>query len=714
MFPLIILISCQIISICFCQSCPPTYEEHPLVLVSLDGFRAEYLSRGLTPNLQKLIDGGASTPYMRSSYPTITFPNHYSIVTGLYPETHGIIDNHFYDPDFDAYFDLGSEESLNGRWWGGEPIWNTVIKQGKLSATMFWPGSDADIEGMRPTYYYVYDTSVPYDFRVNQILEWLALPVDERPSFLCLYFDEPDHTGHEYGPDTSEIDAELPVIDSYIGDLVNGIAALNLTDCVNLIIVSDHGMTTVTEDRSIELDTYVPDLSSLASTYEGVLVRIRVNEEDEDKKYEIRKNLTCQLDEMLQYDAIGIPKRHHFSNNDRIGDIVVKFTLGYMGNVDDHWYLSGEHGYDNLYDNMRAIFIASGPDFQSGGAKFEPFQNIELYNLMCELLGVEPAINNGTEASIYDLLLSPPQYPTIDPEDPAEPAPFPSEDEIDERINLSGCPGDASSPLDLNFTEEEENDLASKHLPWGVPHSGNLAADFTLLYQNDHVTGYSQSLKLPLWTSFTLTSLNSEPPLADWSSDVRLTSSNTQTCSAYDDLKSLNVTMQPLFPNFYGSNAESSATTFIISNSVPFNDQLSKHWNHLTENLIPSWLNGSSSGLNIIIGPAFDKDADSVVDDYNNFQSNPAVPSHLFLIVTKCSSSVTEINDCPTSDLDSLAFIFLQYYDISNCLNENDFSLENSAKVKDVERLTGLTFFPNLPYKDRTKLVIRIHASLWQ
>ncbi|KAB7506304.1 Ectonucleotide pyrophosphatase/phosphodiesterase family member 1, partial [Armadillidium nasatum] len=540
---------------------------------------------------------------------------------GLYPETHGIIDNHFYDPDFDAYFDLGSEESLKGRWWGGEPIWNTVEKQGKLSATMFWPGSDADIQGMRPTYYYVYDTSVPFDFELikdyekyprgtplklvaiskdccdiitlrsktrldyTKILEWLALPVDERPSFLCLYFDEPDSTGHEYGPDTSQIDAELPVIDSYIGDLVNGIAELNLTDCVNLIIVSDHGMTTVTEDRSIELDNYVPDLANLASTYEGVLTRIRVNDEDEDQKYEIRKNLTCQLDEMLQYDAISIPKRHHFSHNNRIGDFVVKFTLGYMGNVDDHWYMNGEHGYDNYYENMRAIFIASGPDFQSGGAKFEPFQNIELYNLMCELLGVEPAINNGTEASIYDLLLSPPQYPTIDP------------------------------------------------------------------------VGYSQSLKLPLWTSFTLTSLNSEPPVADWSSDVRLTSSNTQTCSAYDNLKSLNVTMQPLFPNC------KLVLCLVIFFSV--------------------W-------------------------------SNPAVPSHLFLIVTKCSSSVTDINDCPTSDLDSLAFIFLQYYDLSNCLNEDDFSMENSAKVKDVELLTGLTFFPNLPYKDRTKLVIRIHASLWE
>ena len=211
-------------------------KESPLILISLDGFRYDYLEKANTPNLDYLVNNGVKAKGLIPVFPSKTFPNHFTTVTGLYTENHGIIANNMYDPEFDASFSMGNQEAVqDGRWWGGEPIWITAEKQGKTSATYFWPGSEAEYEGMRATYWKKYDDRVSNTDRVQQILSWLDLPENERPAFFTLYFSDTDYFGHRYGPDSPEVVKAITHLDSTMGLLLDGLETRNIKDKVNII-----------------------------------------------------------------------------------------------------------------------------------------------------------------------------------------------------------------------------------------------------------------------------------------------------------------------------------------------------------------------------------------------------------------------------------------------------------------------------------------------
>ncbi|XP_066968327.1 ectonucleotide pyrophosphatase/phosphodiesterase family member 1-like isoform X1 [Macrobrachium rosenbergii] len=704
------------------SQCPAEYGPRPLLLVSLDGFRADFLGRNLTPSIRNLADRGVHAEYLMPSYPTVTFPNHYTIVTGLLPESHGIIANSFYDPEFRENFSLSGNASVEGRWWGGEPIWNTVTRQGKKSATFFWPGSGADINGRRPTYWRQYNTSIPFEDRVLQGLEWLSLPQDRRPSFVSLYFREPDHACHEYGPDSKETNKELRRMEKIVNMLMTGLKERNLLNCVNVILLSDHGATEAGEERVIDLKEYLPNLLEVARYQRSVVSRIGPKKKREEDMLKIMRNLTRIRDDnvMRVYLKEGLPKRMHFSKNHRIEDILIEMDLGYTTQFNSSWALEGQHGYDNYYSAMNALFIAYGPDFKQY-TKVKPFQNIELYNLMCEMVAVKPAVNNGTWGSLHHLLANPPE-PPVDPEVQSPPVlRFPSVD-LRTLWNESTCDRGEFvmehwiPTLRLNATQEKQAE--HKHLPWGIPQSTSTeTGDVALLYHPDHVTGFSPSHKMPLWTSFTLNPESDDlawfqPKMSSWMTDFRLNETITPSCEIFRELEEFDYHMFILYPTTLSvEQNEDTSPSFLVSNAIPVHSYLKDDWLGLM-NLLPHWIKNYGP-LNILMGPIFD-----TVDNPHVSQlidSQIRVPSDLFVILTRCLEEVTSLDLCHPMHLDTRTVILHQYTPVRNRFKSQEEHLEKfSATVKDVEHFTRFRLYPKLSFADRVNLTLMSHPQfLW-
>ncbi|XP_068241514.1 ectonucleotide pyrophosphatase/phosphodiesterase family member 3-like [Palaemon carinicauda] len=693
--------------------CPSSYGFHPVLIVSLDGFRADYLERGLTPTIQALAESGVHAPYMKTSYPTKTFPNHYTAVTGTYPEFHGIVASTFFDPLLNATFKKGTEEALKSHWWGAEPIWNTLSNQGKKSAAYFWVGSDAEVDGRHPTYWFPYNESVPFEIRVDQVLEWLSMPEETRPSWVGLYFHEPDYAGHWSGAESQELSNQLMIVDIMMKRLLDGLEAQGLLSCINIIVCADHGMARSGNSFVVHLEKYVPNIQDVAMTYQGSFSRISPYDKSEATKLEIMNKLSCQNTFLRVYENEGLPTRYHYSNSPRIDDIVLDLDPGFLVRVDSNFSREGEHGYDNYFKKMNALFLASGPAFKHG-LVMEPFQNIEIYNLMCLLAGVEPAPNNGTEGLLYYILKDPPADPVL----PDEPAPAASdfpEGDLDALLHISGCDGDLQEPEDwlysLEFSKSEEKSLRSYHLPWGIPHTGDLPAQLTLLYHSDHITAYSEALKMPLWTSYSVEGVGLGTPPSSWSSDVRLTANNTIKCSDYGHLAPEDIHMAPLFPPVMSEYGSLERIPYLVSNAVPLTRQSEERWSKLVNEFIPKWI-VVGGPVNVIMGPVFDNNADSHVDDFTDF-GIPEVPSDLFVVLTRCLQDVLSVNHCPHDHLDVLSFIYPLDEPVPNCLDDERYALEFSAKVRDVEMASGLTFYPDLAFRDRVTLEQRITSNLW-
>ncbi len=381
---------------------PPT-----VLLISLDGFRYDYFEKAPTPNLDRLAREGVKARWLTPVFPSMTFPNHYSIITGLYAEHHGIVNNSMYDPEFKAGFSLGNRaEVTNGRWWGGEPLWVTAEKQGRRAATFYWPGSEAEIGGKRPSYWKEYDGKVPDAARVDTVLAWLRLPAARRPSFVTLYLSDIDHQGHEHGPDAPETLRAVQAADSAIGRLIAGLEKRKLYDRVNVIVVSDHGMAPTSLQRVTYLDDFV-DLSDVERVDWGVVTGIWPKSGREEAVYQ---SLQAEHHPHMQvYRKAEIPTRYHYQQHRRIAPIVCVAadtwyisSRSYMEKNKDK-FLQGNHGYDNQTPNMRAIFIARGPAFKRGYTA-EPFANVHLYNLMAHILELNPAPNDGNLDSVRTVL----------------------------------------------------------------------------------------------------------------------------------------------------------------------------------------------------------------------------------------------------------------------------------------------------------------------
>lgn len=396
--------------------CISVYSQKPVkdlkptvILISLDGFRYDYLDRYKPRVLNELARTGVRAKWMIPSFPTKTFPNHYTIVTGLYPEHHGIVENNIYD--YGVVFTMNKREEVrNPRWWWGEPIWNTAEKQGQIAASYFWPGTETMIGGDAPTFWRGYNGRVPPEMRVDKTLDKFDLPAAKRPTMVTLYFSDTDDTGHEFSPEAEETGYAVQNVDRYIERLMKGLKKRKIDNKVNVIIVADHGMAPVTPRNAVFLDDRF-DFDALTDKilWTNEIVQIFPLPGAEDK---IMKSL-----EGIQHTTCwrkkDIPERLHYNEGKRIAPIICSSEEGWMTTSHkryDEWYkdenidqVRGAHGYDNRYQSMQATFIAHGPAFKKGYLA-EPFENIQVYNLMCKILGLTPAKNDGDLEKVKGML----------------------------------------------------------------------------------------------------------------------------------------------------------------------------------------------------------------------------------------------------------------------------------------------------------------------
>jgi predicted AlkP superfamily pyrophosphatase or phosphodiesterase len=379
-----------------------------IMLISLDGFRWDYPEKADTPNLDRLARSGVRAEGLIPVFPTKTFPSHYSIVTGLYAESHGIVGNNMYDAGLDSKFSLSNREAVgDGRWWGGEPIWVTAAKQGKKSATLFWPGSEARIKGYRPTYWMKYDEEMPYRQRIRQVLEWLELPPEDRPTFISLYFARADTVGHRYGPESEQLKEAVGNLDRTLGHLLEGLDSRLLTSKVDLLIVSDHGMTPLSQDRVIFLDEYI-NLSQVQMVEWSPVAAIRPRGSATGSVYEALKNAHPHMKVYLKDE---IPDRLHYRNNPRIAPIIAIADEGWT--ITDRSYFerrqgrlsAATHGFDNQLKSMQGIFIAHGPSFRKG-ITVPAFSCVQVYPLMTHILGLDPAPHEADLDGIRNMLVA--------------------------------------------------------------------------------------------------------------------------------------------------------------------------------------------------------------------------------------------------------------------------------------------------------------------
>ena len=376
--------------------------KHYVILVSLDGFRYDYAAEYGARNLEHMAAEGASAPEgMIPSFPSVTFPNHYTIATGLLPEHHGIVENNFYDPARkQSYASRNPDTVRDGSWYGGVPLWSLAEKQGMRSACFFWPGSEAEIAGERPSYYLHYDNAVPDEQRIDQVIAWLKLPEAQRPHFITLYYFEPDHTGHSYGPESPETGDAVRHVDALIGTLMADLKTVKLP--VDLIVLADHGMATVEGDW-IDLDKYA-DLSKF------VTVGSLLYAPDEAAAEHAYEQLRGASDKFVVYRRRDVPAYLHYNSNARIGDPVVIPTGPYLIRAHapapgkDEAPPKGDHGYDPAkMKSMRAIFYAEGPDIRAG-YKVAAFENVDVYPLIAHILGLRIGKIDGTLEPVRGML----------------------------------------------------------------------------------------------------------------------------------------------------------------------------------------------------------------------------------------------------------------------------------------------------------------------
>uniref|UniRef100_A0A6Q2YWD4 SMB domain-containing protein n=1 Tax=Esox lucius TaxID=8010 RepID=A0A6Q2YWD4_ESOLU len=607
-------------------NCTASFKKQPLLLISLDGLRAEYQQTWshLIPVLDKLRTCGTSAPFMQPVFPSKTFPNHYTIVTGMYTESHGLIDNNMYDPVFDASFSLSNEEKSNPRWYLGQPV-----------------------------------------------------------------------------SPTSLIEALIGV-DKIIGQLMNGLKQLNLHNCINIIIIADHGMEDTSCDRKEVLQDLlqVDDVSHLY-VYQGPFGRIRSDKKNqpcECKTKDCKKN-----DQKIKaYLKNNLPKRFHYANSRRIEDVSVLVNPGWLferfpGSLT--FCAGADHGYDNDDPDMHAMFLSYGPKFHYK-TEIEPFSNIELYNLMCDVLEISPSPNNGSHGSMNHLLRTPWYFPTHPAEEtnPGQ-CPLVTLDPVDS-LNCT-----CSSLVDLfSFTSMNSLSVAAaerKHTLFGRPKMLQPTEDYCLLYHHGFVNAYSKRSLMPVWNSFTVEKPENTDTLPGVTpdclrADVRIPAKKSPRCDQYD--KAGNITHGFLYPP---STCDENSRAFVSLLIVMF--LLIGIWDYFQSTLLKKYAR-QYNGINVVTGPAFDYNYDGQFDSQDQIQqfvadTNIPIPTHYFAVLTSCKDS-QPVSSC-NNELQTVSFLIPHRWDNSeNCNSRDTASLWvedhlwfHQSRVRDVEWITGLDFY---------------------
>ncbi|KAK7482281.1 hypothetical protein BaRGS_00026524, partial [Batillaria attramentaria] len=633
---------------------------------------------------------------------------------GLYPESHGIVNNVFYDQHINDTFILGRPNTANPAWWGGEPVWNTAEKQNVTTATYFWVGSDMEIQGMHPQYYFKYNGSHSYEIRVDQALAWLDLPEDKRPGFITLYFDEPDHTGHGSGPNSEDENEMLKRMDGVIQRLMDGLVSRNIGHCVNIIIVADHGMTETSCEREVfmkcffDVDkTWITDgtIATIDQRFHrmsGPNGTVVVKTEHALDPKEIEESLECETNHYRVFTKDSVPKRFHFANNDRIGDVIVDVQDGWLvyGKTPRNC-LAGNHGYDNLDKNMQALFLAFGPGFKKN-IKIEPFENIELYNTFCILLGITPAPNNGTFGSLSHILSQPPSL-----------------------TENTDCVSDTGA-IPTCACQQATDESTKTGIPCA---SADIRRNGSVYEADSHIVVYSPDFHMPLAAVMHLTSkcysINESieilPKLVDDSNTLTPTCSSDNADGGRDNESTMYLKYSSPSDQIVLASLLPVAPTLEHCNQsfplVPMYEGFASGvWDYLWR-LVNSYVEGDKRPVRVTAGPLFDVDHDGLFDRASSKQRfvddmrEVPLPTHFYMSLMRCEDDSDSV---PCSrDTELLSFILPHLQMVPNCLDFQTYLMDNVVRVRDIELLSGLQFLGFIPLEARAQLSVRLPTSLW-
>ena len=382
------------IGLSFCSN----NEEQYVILVSFDGFRYDYTDRVKTPNFDYLKKWGIKAKSLKPIFPSFTFPNHYAIATGCYADKHGILGNVF-KTNLGTYSYRDKNTVRDAKWYGAEPIWVTAEKNGIITATYFWVGSEAPILGYYPTYYKNYENGIDPKKKVDQAIDWLTLPIDERPRLVCLYFNEPDHAGHVFGENSIEVNKEIENSDNVLGYLLRSITELDIYKKINIVIVSDHGMVNVSNKRMINVDDF--NISAIIDG-NGPIMSIMTKDTIFD---------STALFNIPNTTALSMSEANYLHYDNPLYDFLLVADSGWMMYTSDDFKkyngelpVKGMHGYNSSDINMHAIFYAYGPLFKKN-IEIDTFELIHIYPLLCKMLNIDPYENTDGRLEILEPIL---------------------------------------------------------------------------------------------------------------------------------------------------------------------------------------------------------------------------------------------------------------------------------------------------------------------
>ena len=367
----------------------------------MDAFRWDYPDMYETPTLDSIALLGVKAESLKPCFPTKTFPNHYSMATGLYPDNHGIVQNSFYDPNLDKHYRIRDREAVNNpEFYSGEPIWVTAEKQGVKSGSYFWVGSETAIDGIRPTYWKKYEHDFPFEQRMDSVIAWLQLAEEKRPHLIMWYMHEPDGIGHKHGPNASETKATVEYLDSLLSVFIKKINQLPIANEINLIFTADHGMTNISDDRNIVLKDFIPNAWIKEIEGSNPSYNIDIKEEFEDEAFEI----LSKVEHLKIWKHGELPERLHYGTNPRTLDFTLVSDSAWSVNWKRRNFdYKGTLGYDNDNKDMHAIFYGIGPAFKSNYAQ-PTFNNVDLYGLIAKILNLDPVETDGDLNNVIEML----------------------------------------------------------------------------------------------------------------------------------------------------------------------------------------------------------------------------------------------------------------------------------------------------------------------
>ncbi|KAI6199874.1 Ectonucleotide pyrophosphatase/phosphodiesterase C27A7.1 [Aphelenchoides besseyi] len=674
----------------------------PLLVISLDGFSREYLDRNLVPSLQSLATCGAKAKYIYPSFPSKTFPNHYTMMTGLYPEAHGITDNYIYDPSISPDV-VDVRQSKNGAYFGGEPIWSAAVRQRRRMFCLFWPGCSFNITGYNPTKDIPYNRSLPYSTRVDMIVDWLTLPANQRPDMIAAYFDQPDQIGHFHRTD-EEVNLELNYIESVLNYLFTSLQKHDLIDCTNIVVVSDHGMQSL--NKRIYLNEQL-DITG-AITVNGVIGQIHVGNSSHSSEDFLEK-LSCHDTKHIHvYDRKRVPTRYHYSKSNRIGDVLLEGQPGTIvwASKKDDYHVMSDHGYDYIEKSMHAIFFARGPNIRPK-VEVNPFQNIELFNFFAELLRLNNDVpNNGTDGLLSNLLYNIKSIRSNEPDNlrPVQEcaliAPL-------QTRQVKSCAQTKKCEEEANEANQQLDSCPLQTSPDGVFYTNqqhicyiNLCSIFTMV--NPLVAYGTSTLVYEVITS-------------EQSQTAKDPESKDDYC-AFNDLR-----YEPSCANWTATVEQNHEKSFKWHSILGNDNNELKHYSRLQFLMHENFISGPFAYLqNItrhyaekysrivsITGAVYDFDMNGLADEpdvfWRHISALPSevgheerAPSHLTRLLIRCEENSWHINGVTCKRQEAtriLAFVLPNSDRELNCLHPLDYLRKNMARVRDLELLSNVQLF---------------------